>query len=61
MEGFINNCGLGYDPTLDLYWAIDWSGDLYSYDPNNGYTRTLQLSGLTAHDGLTFVPGIVVP
>ena len=57
MQGFINNCGLAYDPFQDLYWAIDWSGDLYTYDPNAGYTRTLMLSGLGAHDGLTYVQG----
>jgi hypothetical protein len=58
-QGFINNCGLAYDPFLDLYWAIDWSGDLYTYDPNAGYTRTLVVSVLEAHDGLTYVPGFV--
>jgi hypothetical protein len=56
-EGFINNCGLAYDPFQDLYWAIDWSGDLFTYDPNAGYTRTLQLSGLGPHDGMTYVQG----
>jgi len=58
-EGFVNNCGLAYDPFDDLYWAITWSGSLYSYDPTTGYSQTLLLSGLGAHDGLTFVPGFV--
>ena len=60
-EGFINNCGLAYDPFQDVYWAIDWSGDLYRYDPNAGYTRTLELSGLGSHDGLTYVQGFGGP
>lgn len=42
-----------------IYWAIDWSGNLYTYDPNAGYTRTQQANGLGALDGLTFVPGLV--
>jgi len=58
-EGFINNCGLAYDPFSDLYWAIDWSGDLYTYDPNASYTRTLMLSGLGSHDGMTYVQGFM--
>jgi hypothetical protein len=55
--GFINNCGLAYDPFMDLFWAIDWSGDLFTYDPNAGYTRTLVLGGLGSHDGMTYVQG----
>jgi hypothetical protein len=57
--GNINNCGLAHEPIADLYWAIDWSGNLYTYDPNAGYTRTLQASGLGAHDGIAYVPGFM--
>lgn len=56
-QGFINNCGLAYDPFQDLFWAIDWSGDLYTYDPNAGYTRSLVLGGLGSHDGMTYIQG----
>lgn len=59
-QGFINNCGLAYDPVRDLLWAIDWSGDLFSYDPNAAYVRTLELNVGEAHDGFTFVPGLVL-
>ncbi len=59
-EGFVDNCGLAYDPFQDLYWAIDWSGNLYTYNPNAGYSRTLMLSGLDSHDGLTYVQGFVM-
>ncbi|RJP31460.1 MAG: hypothetical protein C4547_15515 [Phycisphaerales bacterium] len=52
---FFNNCGMTYDPDKDLFWMIDWSGNLYSFDPNNGYARTLHRSGLGAHDGLAYV------
>ncbi|MCC6908743.1 MAG: hypothetical protein IT430_12435 [Phycisphaerales bacterium] len=54
---FFNNCGMAYDDDTGLYWLIDWSGNLYSIDPNNGYARTLRLSGLGAHDGLAAVTG----
>jgi hypothetical protein len=57
-QGFIDNCGLAHDPFQDVYWAIDWSGNLYRYDPNAGYTRTLMLSGLGSHDGMTYVQGL---
>ncbi len=59
-EGFINNCGLAYDPKRDLYWAIDLGGDLFTYHPDDGYTRQLVATGLGQHEALTFVPGYVV-
>jgi hypothetical protein len=53
---FFNNCGMAYDPETDMFWMIDWSGDLYTFDPADGYSRTLVMSGLGAHDGLEFIP-----
>lgn len=53
---FFNNAGLAYDPDNDLFWMIDWSGNLYTFDPSAGYSRTLIMSGLGAHDGLEWVP-----
>jgi len=50
-----NDSGFTYDYSRDLFWDIDYNGDLFSYDPNNGWTRTTHLSGLTPHDGLTYV------
>lgn len=52
---FVNNNGLTYDPDLDRYWSIDWSGDLYGLDPNNSYARTTYSSGLGAYDGLAYL------
>ena len=40
---------------------IDWSGNLYSYDIANGYTRTTLLTGLGAHDGLAYIGSIPEP
>jgi len=54
--GAIEDCGLAYDEDTDLFWVADQGGDLYTYDPNNGYARTLVQSNLGAHDGLTFGP-----
>ncbi len=52
---WVNDSGLAFDPDLNLYWDIDFNGNLYSYDPNNGYARTHHLSGLGAFDGLTYL------
>ena len=51
---FVNDSGLAFDPDLNLYWDIDWDGNLFSYDPTSGYSRTTQLSGLGSHDGLAY-------
>ena len=53
---FVNDGGLAFDTERQLLWAIDFSGNLYSYDPADGYARSTHLSGLGAHDGLAFVP-----
>jgi len=51
----VNDSGLTYDPDLNLYWDIDFNGNLFSYDPNNGFARTTHLSGLGSFDGLTYL------
>lgn len=53
---FINNCGMAYIASLDEHWVIDWSGNLYSLDPSNGYARTQLASFGTSYDGLALVP-----
>ena len=52
---FQNDSGLAYDQDKDLLWDIDFSGNLFKYDPNAGYARTTVLSGLGSHDGLAYV------
>lgn len=52
---FVNNHGLAYDPDQDLFWDIDYSGNLFTFDPNNGYARTTLLTGLGAYTGLTYL------
>lgn len=60
-----NDGGLAYDPTKNLYWNIDYDGNLYSIDPSAGYARTRRLSGLGPQFGLAFVatgiPAVVEP
>ncbi len=56
--GYFDNCGLAWDEDTGLYWMVDWGGYLYSFDPENGFARTIVLSGLGAHDG--FAAGEVV-
>jgi len=55
-SGPIDHCGFAYDSDSDLFWAVDQGGFLYTYDPNNGYARTVVLSNLGAHDGLAVGP-----
>lgn len=38
--GSINNNGLTYDPIIDRHWAVDVSGKLVQYDPNDEMART---------------------
>jgi hypothetical protein len=53
---FTNNGGLTHDPINGVFWGIDHSGTLCSYDPSNGYSRTNHITGLPNYDGLTYVP-----
>jgi hypothetical protein len=54
--GFVNNCGIAYDPESDLIYSIDWSGQLYSFDPDNGYARSTVLGLGSPYDGLARLP-----
>jgi hypothetical protein len=54
--GATNDSGLAYDPEKDVFWDIDYNGNLFKCDPNTGYARSTVLSGLGAHDALAFVP-----
>ncbi len=57
---FFDNCGMAYDADTDKIWMIDWSGVIYTFDPNNNYARTTVLSGIGSHDGfaaITEIPG----
>jgi hypothetical protein len=49
---FINNCGIAYDPDTGLVWCLDWSGNVFTFNPNNNFAETLVMSGQDAHDGL---------
>ncbi len=51
----VNDSGLTYDPDKNLFWDIDFSGNLFSYDPTNAFARTTHLTGLGSHDGLAYL------
>ncbi len=53
---YLDNGGLAYDAKRDLFWYIDASGRLFSFDPNSGYAMTLAADGLGLHAGLIWVP-----
>ena len=55
--GFVNNCGIAWGATSNKLFAIDWSGDLYSYDVAGAYARTTLTSGLGSCDGLASTNG----
>ncbi len=59
--GSNNDSGLAYDPDLDTFWDIDWSGDLYRFDPKAGYAQILILHTDTPYDGLAYVGTFSVP
>ena len=59
--GSNNDSGLTYDSEQNLFWDIDWSGNLYSYDPTNAFARTQHLTGLGSYDGMAFVGAAAVP
>jgi len=54
---FFNNAGLAWDADTQLYWMIDWSGVMYTFDPNNGFARSTIMTGLGAHDSLSAATG----
>jgi hypothetical protein len=50
--GGTNDSGMTYDPFIDRFWVADLSGNLFQYDPNNGFARitakTFMNNGFTA-------------
>lgn len=52
--GFSAN-GLAYDPDNDLYWSVNQLGELYSFDPSDGYRHTLRGSNYGALLALAYV------
>jgi hypothetical protein len=37
--GGTNDSGMTYDPFIDRFWVADLNGNLFQYDPNNGFAR----------------------
>jgi len=55
--GFVNDGGVAWDPELGVYYIDDWSGNLYTVDPNTyQLTKVSSLNG-DAWDGIIFPGG----
>jgi hypothetical protein len=52
----IDNNGLTYDPVIDRFWAADYQGRLFQYDPTAGYAASQLASGLGQHTCIAYVP-----
>ena len=53
--GNIDDSDIVYDPSANLYYQADYTGNFYVIDPSNDYARTLLLEGLGNVDGLELV------
>jgi hypothetical protein len=51
----INDLGLTYDPRLNLFWSVDYSGFIFQYNPFS-LARTQVSSGRGAHSCIAHVP-----
>jgi len=47
--------GLAFDPEKNFYWSVNHDGELYSFDPANGFQHNLRGSGYGELRALTYV------
>jgi hypothetical protein len=59
--GGTNDSDITYDSATGLLWAADWSGNVYSYDVANSFSRTQVLSGQTSFDGIVVANPVPEP
>jgi hypothetical protein len=55
----INDNGFTYDSVNNIYWADDWSNNLYRFDA--AFNRTTVANLGAAYDGIAYVPTAKVP
>lgn len=54
-SGVVNDNGVTYDPELDAYFSVDWSGDFFKYDASTFVViDSSTLPG--SFDGVAYVP-----
>jgi Bacterial Ig-like domain (group 2) len=53
--GGINDAGFTYDPVIDRFWSVDFSGNIFRYDPSMGYARTTGATGVGPHTCIAYV------
>lgn len=58
--GFINDNDVAYDADRGLYWAGDWSGDLYAFNAGT-YSGGVVLGGIGLVASLEYLRGGVIP
>jgi MYXO-CTERM domain-containing protein len=58
---FINDSDIAYDPVRNVIWAADWSNNLYMYDLNNNFARTLVATTNFPMDGVVYGSPIPEP
>ncbi|MEQ9569146.1 MAG: hypothetical protein RLN75_03060 [Longimicrobiales bacterium] len=52
----VDNHGIGYDPQRDVFWAADWVGTVFRFDPVDGFAVTEVAAGTGSHTCLAYVP-----
>ena len=52
--GWVNDNDIAWDWDQNVYWALDYNGDLYKYDSN--WNRTTVLTGLGSYAALEYIP-----
>ncbi len=57
-SGFVNNCGVAWDPNTNMMYAVDWSGSLLRYDVGNSYSQTFVAGLGRPFDGIAYA-GVV--
>ncbi|MBL8626094.1 MAG: InlB B-repeat-containing protein [Myxococcales bacterium] len=51
----IDNNGWTYDPVIDRFWAVDYGGNIFQYNPTT-FARTTFATGQGAHTCMAYVP-----
>jgi len=59
-SGFVNDNGVAWDPVQGKFFIDDWSGNLYTADPNT-YNLTQIGSLPTEYDGIIYVGAVPEP
>jgi hypothetical protein len=59
-QPFLDNNGITYDEVLDVFWAMDYGGNVIQYDPSSNYARTGLATGKGAHTCMAYLPSTAI-